>query len=54
MGADGWRTYVFDCRRCRRHVPVREPRLIIAVVTLDAAGTRDGRPVVDISSRGLC
>jgi hypothetical protein len=51
MAADGWRTYTFDCRRCGRHLPVREPRLILAITALD---TGDHRPVLDISARGLC
>jgi hypothetical protein len=53
MSAEAWRTYTFDCRRCRRHVQLREPRLIAAVTALDKSGVSDGRPVLDISLRGL-
>jgi hypothetical protein len=53
LAADGWRTYTFDCRRCKRHVKLTEPRLITAVTALDKSGVSDGRPVLDISWRGL-
>lgn len=53
MAADGWRTYAFRCRRCGRHVELREPRLIAAVTAIEKSGVSDGRPVVDISWRGL-
>jgi hypothetical protein len=53
MAADGWRTYTFTCRRCRRNVELREPRLIAAVTALKTSGAGDGRPVLDISLRGL-
>jgi hypothetical protein len=53
MAADGWRTYIFDCQRCRRHVKLTEPRLILAVSALAKTGVSDGHPVLDISWRGL-
>lgn len=53
MAADAWRTYEFDCRRCKRHLELREPRLIVAVAALRNSGIHDGRPVLDISWRGL-
>lgn len=49
MQADGWRTYTFACRRCRRNVPLTELRLIMAVKALDKSGRGDGRPVLDVS-----
>ena len=49
MTADGSRTYEFDCRRCRRHVELTEPRLIIVVTAQEKSGVADGRPVLDIS-----
>jgi hypothetical protein len=49
MDAEAWRTYSFQCRRCRRNVPLRELRLIRAVTALDKSGVGDGRPVLDIS-----
>lgn len=54
MGPDGWRTYTFRCRRCRRDKPLREPLLIAAVTALDKSGIGDGRPVLDISRLPLC
>lgn len=53
MSAEGWRTYEFACRRCKRHVELTEPRLITVVTALARSGVDDGRPVVDISWRGL-
>lgn len=53
MGADAWRTYTFDCPRCKRHVQLREPRLMAVVAALDKSGVSDGRPVLDMSWRGL-
>lgn len=53
QSADGWRTYTFDCRRCKRHVELTELRLIAVVTALDKSGVSDGRPVLDISWRGL-
>jgi hypothetical protein len=49
MGGDGWRTNTFTCRRCKRNVPLREPRVMRAVALLAKSGVGDGRPVLDIS-----
>jgi hypothetical protein len=53
MTTNGSRTYEFGCRRCLRHVELTEPRLITVVTALEKSGVGDGRPVLDISWRGL-
>lgn len=59
MSAEGHRTWTFTCRRCPsergnpRTVPLTEQRLIRAVTGLKNSGVSDGRPVLDISWRGL-
>jgi len=53
MADDGWRTFTFNCRRCGRHLRLREPRLILAATALAKSGVGDGHPTLDISWRGL-
>lgn len=43
---DAWRTYPFRCRRCRRNVPLREPRLIAYLTALNGSGLEQ---VLDVS-----
>lgn len=54
MGADGWRTYTFRCRRCGRDKPVREDKLMMIAAVLPKSGIDDGHPVLDISIIPLC